>query len=190
MVFAVNKFNNNSNKPETGELRFGISAPDNTWIKADGSQYVKNNLLTKKLITGQYFQWVIRTSQFGTSIIRSVVYGGNLWVAGGNGGTLRTSTDAVTWVTQTSQFGTSTIQSVAYGNELWVAGGTGGALRTSTDAVTWITQTSQFGTSNINSVAYGNSLWIAGGTGGALRTSVLSLPNIFLGNNVWGWIKT
>jgi len=61
-----------------------------------------------------------------------------VWVAGGQGGTLRTSTNnAVTWNTQTSNFGSSGINAVAYGNGVWVAGGAIGALRTSgTETIT------------------------------------------------------
>jgi len=55
-------------------------------------------------------------------------------VAGGAGGTLRTSTDnAVTWNTQTSNF-TTTICTVGYGNGVWVAGDLAGRLRTLSDA--------------------------------------------------------
>ena len=106
--------------------------------------------------------WTTRTSNFGTSTIRSVTFGNNLWVAGGTGGQIRTSTDAVTWTTRTSNFGNTTINSVAYDNSLWVAGGATGQIRTSTNAITWTTRTSNFGNTTINSVAFGNSLWVAG----------------------------
>ena len=147
-------------------------------------------------------QWNILTSNFGISAISSVAYGNGVWVAGGNAGNLRTSTnDGVTWNTQTSNFGTSAICSVAYGNGVWVAGGQGGTLRTSTDnAVTWNTQTSNF-TLIINSVAYGNGVWVAGGQGGTLRTSTdnavtwntqtstsnftSSILSVAYGNGVW-----
>ena len=117
-----------------------------------------------------------------------------MWVAGGAGGTLRTSTDAVTWVTQTSQF-TLSINSIAYGNNTWVAGGTSGALRTSTDAITWVTQTSNYGTSDIQSAAYGNGTWVAVGEGGALRTAdinsiLYTIPNIPSPVGYTSWFKT
>ena len=75
--------------------------------------------------------WTTRTSNFGNTIIESVAYGNNLWVAGGFSGQIRTSTDAITWVTQTSNFGNTTINSIAYGNSLWVAVGYSGQVRTS-----------------------------------------------------------
>ena len=77
--------------------------------------------------------WVTQTSNFGATIIRSVAFANNLWVAAGNSGLIRTSTDAVTWVTRTSNLGTI-IQSVAFGNNLWVAGGDNGQIRTSATA--------------------------------------------------------
>jgi hypothetical protein len=99
-----------------------------------------------------------------------VAFDDGLWVAVGNSGQLRTSTDAITWTTRTSQFGSSDINSVAYGEELWVAGGASGQIRTSTDAVTWVTQTS-LGTSDITSVSFGSGLWVAGDSFGELKTS-------------------
>jgi hypothetical protein len=146
--------------------------------------------------------WTTKTSNFGNRNIRSIVYGNNLWVAGGTYGQIRTSTDATTWVTQTSNFGNTNIYSVAYGNNLWVAGGYSGQIRTSTDAITWTTRESNFGTSNIYSVAFGNNLWVAGGHSGQIRTSTdaitwvtqtSNLPSDFngiifsvaYGNNLW-----
>jgi hypothetical protein len=119
--------------------------------------------------------WTTRTSNFGTTNIRSVSYGNSLWVAAGDTGQLRTSTDAITWTTResnfTNQYGPTNILSVAYGNNLWVGGGDYGKIRTSTDAITWDEQTSNFGNTAIRSVAYGNNLWVAGGYNGQLRTS-------------------
>jgi hypothetical protein len=145
--------------------------------------------------------WTTRTSNFGNSVIFSVAYGNNLWVAGGgySSAVIRTSTDAITWVTQTSNFGNTIINSVAYGNTLWVASGRYGQLRTSTDAVTWTTRTSNFGNTHIQSVAYGNNLWVAGGQYGELRTStdaitwttrqsnfgIYGIQSVAYGNNLW-----
>ena len=154
--------------------------------------------------------WVTQTSNFGNSIIYSVAYGNNLWVAGGYYGQIRTSTDAVTWVTQTSNFPNNysgIIRSVAYGNNLWVAGGDYGNIRTSTDAITWTTRTSNFPnnyTGTIRSVAYSNNLWVAAGggdygTSAQLRTSTDAITwttrtsnfgnsrirSVAHGNNLW-----
>ena len=120
--------------------------------------------------------WTTRTSNFGIENINSVAYGNNLWVAVGDGGQLRSSTDGTTWTTRTSTFGGYAINSVAHGNNLWVA--VGGSfpvepvLRTSTDAITWTTRTSNFGNYYpIFSVAHGNNLWVAGSRNGELRSS-------------------
>lgn len=126
--------------------------------------------------------WTGRNAQFGTSFgtnndIYSIAYGNNVWVAVGEDGKIRSSTDTVTWTTRTSNItavGLSVIRAVAFGNNLWVAAGDGGAIRTSTDAITWTTQTSNIttvGASSINSVAFGNNLFVAGANGGNMRTS-------------------
>ena len=114
--------------------------------------------------------WTTVTSNFGATNIKSIAYGNGVWVAVGDSGQLRTSTDTVTWATRTSNFGTTNINHVAY-NNIWVAVGNTGQLQTSTNATTWNTQTSNFGTTNINRVAYGNSIWVAVGDSGQLRTS-------------------
>jgi cytoskeletal protein CcmA (bactofilin family) len=158
---------------QSGKLNVSVTAPGNVWTTV--------------------------TSNFGTTLILSIAYGNGLWVAGGNFGPIRTSTDGSTWTTVTSNFGTTSIQSVAYGNGLWVAGGYTGQIRTSTDGSTWTTVTSNFGTTNINSVAYGNGLWVAGGYTGQMRTSTdgstwttvtsnfgdTTIRSIAYGNGLW-----
>jgi len=144
--------------------------------------------------------WTTRTSNFGTTRIYSVAYGNNLWVAGGDYGQIRASTDAVTWTTRTSNFGNTHINSIAYGNNIWVAVGNDGQLRTSTDAITWTTRASDFSPSYsaIRSVAYGN-VWVAGGDYGQIRTSTdaitwegqtsnfgnTTVASLAYGNNLW-----
>ena len=123
-------------------------------------------------LLGSPLTFITQASNFGNTSIQSIAYGNNVWVAAGNSGQLRTSTDAVTWTTQTSNFGASQIFRIAFGNSLWVAGGVTGQLRTSTDAITWTTRTSNFGITNIRTVVYGNSLWVAVGYTGQIRTSI------------------
>jgi hypothetical protein len=60
-----------------------------------------------------------------TTTIRSITYNNGLYVYGGFGGVLATSTDAITWTVGTSGT-TSTIYSIIYGNGLYVYGGQGG----------------------------------------------------------------
>ena len=128
--------------------------------------------LYKKLgIIGGY-NWTTRTSGT-TSIIYSLTYGNGIYVYGGWGGVLATSTDGTTWTAQAS--GSSTyIFALTYGNGLFVYVGSTGASGTSTNAITWTSLTAP--TSNaLNAVTYGNGLYVYGGYG-ALATSA---PNQF-----------
>lgn len=131
--------------------------------------------------------WTTRNAFFGVSTsssdftiqVNSVAYGGSVvgrdkgWIAVGDTGKLRRSTDGITWTTQNSTFGTTTINAIAYGN-IWIAAGNTGQMRLSTDSVNWTTQNSTFGTSNINALAYNNGLWLAVGSA-AIRTSTNGL---------------
>jgi hypothetical protein len=72
--------------------------------------------------------WTTVTSNFGNTIILSIAYGNDLWVAGGTAGQIRTSTNGADWTTATSNFGNVIIRSIAYGNNLWVAGGNAGQM--------------------------------------------------------------
>jgi hypothetical protein len=113
--------------------------------------------------------WTQQTSSFGTTDIRSVAYGNELFVAVGSSGTLATSSNGTSWTQQTSSFGTTNILGVAYGNGLWIAVGESGKLATSSDGTSWTQQTSSFST-NILGVAYGNELFVAVGDSGKLAT--------------------
>ena len=195
--------NNSLGKKDSGIYRTGdvilvnsaLGSPGAGWTNVNSAAQVGLQSRLGKILGSPMQFWNTQTSNFGTSAISSVAYGNGVWVAVGDAGRLRTSTDnAVTWNTQTSNFGTSIIVSVAYSNGVWVAGGSGGPLRTSTnDAVTWNTRTTNFGTSTIFSVAYGNGVWVAGGGLGTLRTSTERVHSIAelttIGGYTW-WIKT
>jgi hypothetical protein len=49
--------------------------------------------------------WNTQTSNFAGSSINSVAYGNGVWVAGGTGGALRTSTDRVHSITASTTIG-------------------------------------------------------------------------------------
>ena len=113
--------------------------------------------------------WTTSSSNIGAyQTINSVAYGNGLWVAVGDYGQIRTSTDTVTWTTQTSVLsysGSNKLNSVAYGNGLWAVGGytgSGGVIAYSTDAITWTTAISD--TRFIQEITYGGSVWLAGGS--------------------------
>ena len=105
------------------------------WKKTT-QDFLRNGKLVKRLypLIKDYYAgiaFVAPQSNFNPNIT-TIAYGNNLWVAGAEGGQLRTSTDGTTWITRTSNFGSSIIRSVVYANGLWVAGGLYGQLRTST----------------------------------------------------------
>lgn len=140
--------------------------------------------------------WVSRNPAFSTSDIVGVAYANGLWIAGGSGGALRSSTDAITWVTRTPNVsGSSTILSVAYGDGLWLVGTSGGGLRASTDGISWATASPQMGTTGVWAIAYSQDqrVFVAGGggssTGRNLSRGARSLPAVWIGNNVWGWVR-
>jgi hypothetical protein len=139
--------------------------------------------------------WTTRTSNFGSTNITAIAYGNNLWFAGGTAGTLRTSTDGVTWATQTSNLGTgyginSITEGILYGNKAMAlcvdfAGG-----KVSPDYTTWYAlNLGTLPTDSYNGIAYGNNLWVVVTNIGLIKVSPNSLPNLDLGNNIWGWIK-
>lgn len=167
----MNKSFKNYQSYESGELRIGISAPDDSWIKADGKEYQKKDVLFKKLISANYLFWTTRSANFhATAVINGLAYGNGIWVAVGNviNASCSTSTDGISWTTRTINLGS---KSVAYGNGIFVAVGTGtDKIKTSTDGITWVSVVSNFVT-DINTVAYGNGLWVAGGVSGAICSS-------------------
>lgn len=95
--------------------------------------------------------WTSRTSSFGSTTIRSVAYFNGLWFAGGDSGTMATSTDAITWTQRTSTFGTDTPRAFGYYNNKYYMVGDNGKIATSTDGTTW-TASSPYGTNSLDSL--------------------------------------
>lgn len=126
--------------------------------------------------------WTTQNSNFGTTSIRSIAYGNGLWIAGGDLGQIRTSTNAITWTTATS-FGVppifvgsgqyaDTVRSIDYGQGFFIAAGNSGNIFRSTDSISWTSVTTISGNPNINEIAYGNGLWVGVGYGGlAIRST-------------------
>jgi hypothetical protein len=103
----------------------------------------------------------------GSNTFEDVAYGNGTWVAVGDTGTLRYTTDPTgTWTSNPQ--GTSTFRAVAYGNGTWVAVGDGGTLRYTTDPTGTWTSNPQ-GTSTFLGVAYGNGTWVAVGNSATFR---------------------
>ena len=113
--------------------------------------------------------WIPRTvSPATTSAIYTMYYSNGLYLAGGFGGLLYTSTDTITWTSRTSGI-TSSIYSIFYGNGLYVYGAAAG-IRTSTDAITWTARTIN-NTTDIRGITYGNGLFVYVDNGGGVGTS-------------------
>jgi hypothetical protein len=145
-----------------GQQRFlcGTSTLQN-YLPCDGSivsqstypdLYSKVGLASDGLSTLSY-----GTSGVGVTIL-SLTYGNNLFVFGGNSGTLRTSTNGITWTARTSGT-TSNITALTYGNGLYVYGASNGGIATSTDAITWTARTSGT-TFAVVALTYGNGLYV------------------------------
>tara|TARA_R110000868_G_scaffold42198_12_gene143253 strand:- start:4810 stop:5973 length:1164 start_codon:yes stop_codon:yes gene_type:complete len=109
-------------------------------------------------IGSSFFTPAASPPAFGTPQYHGMSYGNGIFLCGGAGGSLATSTNGSTWTTRTS--GTaSTIAATIYGNGLYLYGGAGGVLKTSTDAITWDTRTSGT-TTAITALAYANGIYI------------------------------
>jgi len=127
----------------------------------------------------------VADNTFGESVIRTIAYGNNMFVAAG-GNKMATSADGVTWTTVdfSGIFGTGNggeINAIAYGNNMFVAGGSyrynsyssNGKMATSTDGTNWtsVDVSGTFGYSQIYAIAYGNGKFVAGGEDGKMAYS-------------------
>jgi len=94
--------------------------------------------------TGTYTRAQVNTSG---KPLNGVAFGGGLFVAVGNGGTIFTSTDGVSWTSRTSGT-TNNLNAVAYSSTLgmFVAVGASGTILTSTDGTTWTSRSGGAGT--------------------------------------------
>lgn len=92
------------------------------------------------------------------------------FLAGGAGGLILRSNDAVTWTTH-STGSTQYVQGLAYnGSNLYVAVGTNGYIGTSTDTINWTTRTTGT-TQSFNAIIYANGLFVAVTSSCAIFTS-------------------
>ena len=96
------------------------------------------------------------------------------FLAGGDSGVLRTSTDAITWAATNSSaqsaFQSRGMRAGTFGNGLYVIVGQEGQLITSTDTITWTTRNSNAVGAWLEGAAFGNNTFVVAG-GGQLRTS-------------------
>lgn len=101
--------------------------------------------------------------------LKSIALANGLFVAVGDSGTIKTSTDGVAWVAQKSGVRYS-LNSVAYGRALFMIVGDSGLVLTSSDGITWDKKTSGT-TEGLSSVVFGDSLFLAVGNN---RTVIVS----------------
>lgn len=143
---------------------FGLTYGGGLFVAVGGGDYDNGGItnyqtFVKTSTNGS--TWTQRYNSSGSTtvnMLRAVAYGGGLFVAGGSGGRLITSTDAITWTARTSGT-TSTINAVAYMNNVYVYGDSAGVIATSTDAITWVTRKNL--TSAVTSLVYADSVYVA-----------------------------
>lgn len=115
--------------------------------------------------TNSYAQWQKATSNT-TQTLLQVNYGGGLWVAVGDNGTIVTSPDRINWTPRISTT-TANLQDVYFDGGLWVAvGGNGSvnAIVTSSDGITWtsraVDQLSALGLA-LAGISHSGGKWVA-----------------------------
>jgi hypothetical protein len=102
----------------------------------------------------------------GYGFLNRVIYGGNQFVAVGNGGTILTSTNGINWSSRNPGV-TYSLFDVAYGNGVYDVIGFNGIL-SSTNGINWTTNYSGY-FRYVHSIAYGNGQFVAFG-----NTNILS----------------
>lgn len=98
----------------------------------------------------------------------------NIFLAGGDSGVLRTSTDGISWSavngSAQSAFQSRSMRAAAFGNGVYVICGGEGQLITSTDLTTWTTRNSNAVGQWLEAAAFGNGTFVVAGNT-QLRTS-------------------
>ena len=131
--------------------------------------------------------WANASSPFNGATANCIGWNGaNLWVLGGSGynvtsSTIATSIDGVSWTIRSCPAfdNGGSVLNVVYANNMWIAAGTnpvsGSCLATSFDGINWTTKTTPFDGvgGQINSVTWNGSKWVAGGSTG-ISTCVLA----------------
>ena len=143
---------------------------------------------------------------FSGSVLNGIAYAGGVYVAVGDNGTIRRSTNGTAWTLITSGT-TSTLNSVAYGGGRFVTVGYASAgsgtpiVLTSPDGITWTNTTSGSGLDtwqDLRYISWANDRFIASGWYSKLRqstdlgdnfltsrTSTENTPGLAYGNGVW-----
>lgn len=134
--------------------------------------------------------WTSRISATASSMNGSA-YGAGRFVAGGAGGAIQYSTNAISWETVSPSVTSSAINDMVYAGGQFVAVGAGGLVLTSANGISWTPRGSGTSTA-INKIRYGNGLYLAtlNSTAGLITsTNAISwslntgAASMFLGNN-------
>jgi hypothetical protein len=123
--------------------------------------------------------WAARTSPFSnlnSNACRSMVFGNNLFVAGGGGSAplLATSPDGINWTTRTSNLpATLNISCVVYGNGMFLVFKSDGSYASSTDGINWTAYPTITNGAGSIGAGYGNGKFVVGyaGTSASVKYS-------------------
>jgi hypothetical protein len=110
------------------------------------------------------------TTLYGS--LGGVAYGNSRFVAVGELGSCRTSSDGISWTNETTGI-SNRLRSVTFGNNTFVAAGDKGGICSSTNGSAWVGTT--LGTNSFRSVAFGNGSFVAVGERGSIATSTNAL---------------
>ena len=134
------------------------------------------------------------TSTIKYSKLNGVTFGNNTFVAVGDKGAVRTSSDnGATWDNGTSGI-TSELNEIAYGNSTFVAVGQSGRIYTSSDNGTTWSRSTWSGSDHLTGVAYGNNIFNAvssanvikstdNGSNWILKSSAVKVYDVGFGND-------
>ena len=134
------------------------------------------------------------TTTIKYSKLNGVTFGNNTFVAVGDKGAVRTSSDnGATWDNGTSGI-TSELNEIAYGNSTFVAVGQSGRIYTSSDNGTTWSRSTWSGSDHLTGVAYGNNIFNAvssanvikstdNGSNWILKSSAVKVYDVGFGND-------
>jgi hypothetical protein len=152
--------------------------PHSTNAEATGTDYIDtyangfelSTTAPDELNDGYADFWTAQAAVLGTADITGIVYGDNLWVAGGSAGTIAYSSNAYSWTTVAGVV-TGGVNQITYGNGLYVAVGGSGRISTSANAITWSTRTSGLSTT-LTGVTYGfGKYWVVDSSGNLISST-------------------
>lgn len=150
-----------SQPPAASADLMAVAVQSGTWVAVGGTPDSGSVAISPDGST-----WTL--SSITTNLLRGVAFGGNTWVAVGNGGTILTSPDARVWTPATNAT-PETLNAVAYGNGYFLAVGESGRILTSTNGRSWTKASNysmQLPLAPLRAVAFGVTKFIiVGGNG-------------------------